>query len=111
MKKLAISMFALVALLSLNLSSMAAKDAKDAAKEETLKGTMKCAKCSLKEADKCQAVLVTKDGEKEVKYYIVGPKAAAEHKEICKADKENVTLTGTVTEKDGKKQLTVTKAE
>jgi len=107
MKKI-ISMFAFVAVLGM---ALVAAQAADAPAETTVKGTMKCAKCSLKEADACQAVLVVKDGDKEIKYYIVGPKAGAEHKEICKADKENVTLTGVVTEKDGKKEIKVTKAE
>ena len=86
-------------------------DKKEAAKEETIKGTAKCAKCSLKEADKCQATLVVKDGEKEVKYSVTGKEGAALHKEICTADKENVTVTGTVTEKDGKKSIAATKVE
>lgn len=123
MKKM-FSMFAFVAVLGFGFSAMAAKPEtaekadkkaekadKSAAKEVTVKGTAKCAKCSLKEADKCQATLVTKDGDKEVKYYVTGKEGSALHKEICTADKENVTVTGKVTEKDGKKMLAATKVE
>ena len=123
MKKM-FPMFAFVAVLGLGFSAMAAKPDtaekadqkaekadKAPAKEVTVKGTAKCAKCSLKEADKCQATLVTKDGDKEVKYYVTGKEGSALHKEICTADKENVTVTGKVTEKDGKKMLAATKVE
>jgi hypothetical protein len=109
MKKfLALSAF--VAMLGLSLSAALAAD-KEAAKETTLKGTAKCAKCSLHEADKCQATLVVKEGDKEVKYAVTGKEGSALHKQICTADKENVTVTGTVTEKDGKKMIAATKVE
>ena len=128
MKKM-FSMFAFVAVLGLGMSAMAAKPEKAektdkaekadkvektdkaAGKEVTVKGTAKCAKCSLKEADKCQATLVTKDGDKEVKYFVTGKEGSALHKEICTADKENVTVTGKVTEKDGKKMIAASKVE
>jgi hypothetical protein len=107
MKKI-ISLFAFCTVLALGMSvAMADKDA-----EVTVKGTLKCAKCSLKEQDKCQAVLVTKEGDKEVEYFLKdNAEGKAAHKEICKQDKEDVTVTGTVTEKDGKKILTATKVE
>ena len=81
-------------------------------KEVTLKGTAKCAKCSIKEAKACQAVLVVTEDGKEVKYYVAKNKAGnALHKDICQSDKENVSLTGVVTEKEGKKTITATKYE
>jgi hypothetical protein len=76
----------------------------------TVKGTLKCAKCSLNESEKCQTVLISKEGGKDVKYVVAGPKAP-KHGEVCKTDKENVTLTGEVSEKEGKKTITVTKTE
>ena len=125
MKKM-LSMFAFVAVLGVGFSAVAAKGDKpektdkvektdkadkEAGKEVTVKGTAKCAKCSLKEADKCQATVVAKEGDKEVKYYVTGAEGKALHKEICTADKENVTVKGKVTEKDGKKMLAASKVE
>jgi len=107
MKKIA-PLFAFVALLGFATLAHAAKEA---AKEVTLKGTLTCAKCDLKEADKCQTVLVVKDGDMKGEYLVAAGGKAPKHGEICKAAKENVSLTGTVTEKDGKKTITVTKAE
>lgn len=109
MKKFA-SLFAFTAMLAIGFTSAFAAD-KDAAKEETIKGTAKCAKCSLKEAKECQAVVVAKDGDKDVKYYVTGKEAKALHKDICTEDKENVSVTGKVTEKDGKKMIAATKVE
>jgi hypothetical protein len=108
MTKKIVSLFAFCVVLSLSMSL--AKAAAPA--EVTLKGTMKCAKCSLKLQDKCQDVLVVTEDGKEVNYFLKDNKEAKGfHKEICKADKENVTVTGTVSEKDGKKILTATKIE
>jgi hypothetical protein len=103
MKKM-MSLFAFVAMMGFAVSAFAAKEA---AKETTVNGTMKCQKCSLKEADKCGAVVVAKEGDKEVKYYAAGPGAKALHTEICSADKENASVTGVVSEKEGKKVITV----
>ena len=111
MKKIA-PLFAFVAVLGLAMSAMAAeKPAKEAGKEVTLKGTLTCAKCDLKEADKCQTVLVVKDGDHKGTYNVATGGKAPKHGDICKAAKEDVTLTGTVAEKEGKKTITVTKAE
>ena len=107
MKKI-VSLFAFVVVMSIGMSAaLAEKPA-----EVTVKGTLKCAKCSMKVAEKCQAVLVTMEDGKEVDYFLKDNKEGkAAHKEICKADKEGVTVTGTVTEKDGKKILTASKVE
>ena len=108
MKKIP-QLFAFIALLGLALSAVAAP-AKEAAKEVTLKGTLKCAKCSMNESEKCQTVLVSKEGGKDVKYAVAGPKAP-KHGEVCKTDKENVSLIGVVSEKEVKRTITVTKGE
>lgn len=79
-----------------------------AAKEVTLKGTQQCAKCSLHEADKCQDVLTVKEGDKSVNYYLTKGDAV-KHK--CQGTTENVSVTGTVEEKDGKKWVKVSKLE
>ena len=80
-------------------------------KEATLTGTALCAKCALHQSDKCQTVLqTTKDG-KTVTYYLTGKEAKDFHKNICENDGEKVTVTGTVTEKDGKVRLQGSKIE
>lgn len=77
----------------------------DDKKEVTLKGTLACAKCILKEATKCTNAIKVKEGGKEV-VYLLDDKGAKEpyHKDICQAEKEG-TVKGTVSEKDGKKMI------
>src|SRR5262245_9148378 len=72
--------------------------------EKQLEGTACCAKCKLKDKDfpKCQTVLIVKDGGKEVKYYFDKDSEKKHHNDYCKG-KTEVTVKGTVTEKDGKK--------
>jgi hypothetical protein len=82
-------------------------------KEVTLTGEGKCAKCILKEGDKCQTVIETTEAGKTVKYYVadneVGKKFA-DKDAVCEQAKK-VTATGTVKEVDGKKVLTPSKIE
>ena len=85
-----------------------------AAEEKTITGKTECAKCTLKETKACQNVVVAKDGDKEVKYYM-DPKnaiAKANHQKagFCKGGKK-VKVTGDVTEKDGKQIIEPTKIE
>ena len=82
-------------------------------KEVKLTGTLVCGKCSLKETPKCSNVLQVKEGDKLVNY-VIDDKGNAEdyHEGVCGGDKiENVTVTGTVTEKDGKKYVKATKVD
>ena len=75
-------------------------------KEETLKGTITCAKCDLKKADKCHTVV--KVGDKI--YWFDEASSKKFHKEICTEAKEG-SVTGTV-KKDGDKMVvTATKVE
>jgi len=85
--------------------------ADDKGKEVTITGEGKCAKCILKETDKCQnAIQTTQDGKK-VTYYLADNDVSKNfHDDLCKEAKK-VTATGTVKEVDGKKELTVTKIE
>jgi len=84
----------------------------DDAKEVTFKGTLTCAKCDLKETAACQNVLKVKDGDKEVKYYLVDNKLSKDnHGKVCRAPMDGVSVTGTVEVKDGKNILTATKIE
>src|SRR5438105_15948788 len=72
-------------------------------KEVTIKGEGKCAKCSLKETDKCQNVIQTKEDGKTVTYYLAKNDISNKfHKNICQ-ESQKVKATGTVKEVDGKK--------
>ena len=82
-------------------------------KEVTITGEGKCAKCILKEGDKCQTVIETKEEGKTVKYYVADNEVGKKFNdkdEVCEKAKQ-VTATGTVKEVDGKKVLTATKIE
>ena len=82
-------------------------------KTVTLTGKLVCGKCTLHETKKCTNVLqVTKEG-KTVNYYLKDKKTfKANHKGICPPDSsKTVKVTGTVTEKDGKKYISPTKVK
>jgi hypothetical protein len=90
-----------------------ASRAEDNKKDVTLTGTLVCGKCTLKETTKCSNVLQVKEGDKTVNYYLddQGNKETY-HEGVCGGDKlEGVKVTGTVTEKDGKKHIKPTKVE
>ena len=81
------------------------------AADKKITGEGKCAKCALKEGDKCQNVIQTKEDGKTVTYYLAKNDVSNEfHSNICKEAKK-VTATGTVKEVDGKKEFTATKIE
>jgi len=81
------------------------------AAEATLKGTMSCAKCALKKAEKCQDVLtVTDDKGAATEYWIVKNEAAEKAGHQCQKPAA-ATVTGEVSEKDGKKWITASKIE
>lgn len=110
MKKASLLLAGIAGLLLLALATPAF--AADSGKEKTITGEAKCAKCMLKEGDKCQTVIQveTKKG-KTVNYYVVDDNVAkAFHVNVCKEAKK-VTATGTVAKVDGKNQLTVSKIE
>jgi uncharacterized protein DUF6370 len=82
-------------------------------KEVTVTGEGKCAKCLLKEGDKCQTVIETKENGKTVKYYVADNEVGKKFNdkdEVCEQPKK-VTATGTVKEVDGKKVLSATKID
>ncbi len=74
----------------------------------TLDGTMVCAKCALKKADakECQNVLLVpdKDGADQ-EYYLAKSESADKYGHVC-TNKKKVKVTGTVSEKDGRKWIT-----
>ena len=82
-----------------------------AAEAITVTGEGKCAKCALKETDKCQNVIEVEEGGKTVKYYLAPNKVAkAYHKTVCSATVKT-TATGEVKEEEGKKVLTATEVK
>ena len=105
----ALSMFlGLAFVLTLTLGLQA--DSKNGEKKVTLKGSITCAKCDLKLADKCATVIkVEKDG-KDTVYYFDTASNKKYHAKICTTPMDG-TVSGTVTEKDGKKTVKVTKLE
>lgn len=82
------------------------------AKTVTLKGTLQCAKCVLHEGAACQNVLMVKEGEATTSYYLTdNAMSKGCHGAVCKTPRENVSVTGTVEDKDGKHWITPTKIE
>jgi hypothetical protein len=94
--------------LSLMLGCVAVALAQD--KEVTLKGKITCAKCDLKKEAKCATVIVVKEDGKDVVYYLDEKSGKDNHKTIC-TDPKDGTVTGKVSEKDGKKIITATKVD
>jgi hypothetical protein len=87
---------------------------KKADKEVKLTGTLVCGKCALKETDECSNVLMVKEDGKTVNYYFKDDgKKEKYHEDICRAGKKGkeVTVTGKVAEKDGKKWISDAKVE
>jgi Family of unknown function (DUF6370) len=83
-----------------------------AAKETTITGNMVCGKCTLHETEKCQNVVQVMEDGKTVNYYLKqNAVSKKEHAAVCHGDTEKVTVTGSVSEKDGKKIVTASKIE
>lgn len=77
-----------------------------AKKEVTFKGTILCAKCALKQGDKCQTAIQVKQDGKEVVYYLddQGNKEKY-HAAVCGGEREQGSVTGVVSERGGKKWI------
>lgn len=101
-----------VAKLALALALLVGFVGSSLAAEQTYSGKLMCAKCALKKADatKCQDVLVVKDGDKTAEYYVEKNAVSEKFGHVCKDEKAAV-VTGTVTEKDGKKWIAASKME
>jgi hypothetical protein len=81
-------------------------------KEVTLKGTILCARCALKETKKCQNAIQVEDGGKTVTYYLDDKGMKEEyHEQLCGGARREGTVSGTVHEQDGKKFVKPTKVE
>jgi hypothetical protein len=99
------SIFAFLAAAAFSTALFAASD------EVTLTGTGTCAKCGLGKTDKCQNALVVKANGKEETYLLVQNDVSKKfHKTICEEEKA-VTVTGTVKEVNGQKEITPSKIE
>jgi len=109
MKTMITSMMS-VAFAGFVMSASSSMAAAETGKEVTMAGTATCAKCDLGTEKECTNVLQVKEGDKTVTYYLTGKADMKWHKNICKTPKP-VTMTGTVTEKDGKKTLDVSKID
>ncbi len=85
---------------------------KKATKERTLKGTIMCAKCTLKKTDACQAALQvkrkSKDGKEVARVLLLknNDVTKAFHSKICSGDKIAVGVTGKL-EGKGKNRVLV----
>lgn len=109
MKRNIVTITSLAGLLLLALATPSFADEKG--KEVTITGEGKCAKCILKETEKCQNAIETTEHGKKVTYYLTDNKVSQDfHEDLCKEAKK-VTATDTVKEVDGKKELTVSKIE
>ncbi len=105
MKKIIVSLAAIAAMSLVTLTATAAD------KEKHLKGEGLCAKCALKQADKCQNAIQIEEKGKKVVYYVEDNDVSKGlHKKICSATIK-VDATGKVTEKDGKRWIALSKLE
>jgi hypothetical protein len=98
-----------LAVLALALAPQVRAEEK-AGKELKLSGKVTCAKCDLQKEAKCATVVVVKKGDDEKIYYFDTASNKKYHKDICQTPKDG-TVTGTVSEKDGKNVVHVTKLE
>jgi hypothetical protein len=83
------------------------------AAEDTYRGSLMCAMCMLKKADahQCQDVLVvTEASGAQTEYYVTKNEVAQKAGEAC-TQEIRATITGTVSQKDGKTWLTPSKIE
>jgi hypothetical protein len=107
--KAALSVLVSLAVAFFLVAGLSADD-KDKKGEKTLKGTITCAKCDLKEADACATVIKVKEDGKDVVYYFDKAAHKKHHPKICKEPMEG-TVVGKISEKDGKKIVTASKVE
>ena len=110
MKKTSLLLVAVAGLLVLAFATPTF--AAEKSKERTITGEGKCAKCMLKETEKCQSVIQVENKKgKTVTYYLTeNDVSKAFHQNVCKEAKK-VTATGTVKKVGGKNELTVSKIE
>ena len=78
--------------------------------ETTLSGTLVCAQCKLHKPDahECQDVLIVEQAGAKVEYYVVKNAVAKASGEACTLEIP-ATVTGEVSEKDGRKWIAPSK--
>jgi hypothetical protein len=93
------------------LSMVTLATAQDKGEKKTLEGKLTCGKCALSETKACSNVLVVKDGDKEIKYYLKD-KGKAEKYHKCSGEKD-VKVTGKVStvKEDGKEKKIIEQAK
>jgi uncharacterized protein (DUF2147 family) len=101
---------ATVLALGFGLLFWAGADAQDKGKEVKITGQVICAKCGLAKEKTCMTTVVEKKDGKDIIYYFDKDSHKKWHDDICGGAKDG-TVTGTVTEKDGKKTIMVTNVE
>jgi hypothetical protein len=113
MRKLSFAFAAVAAFVVLAVAAPAYAADDAAAKERTITGEAKCAKCALHQTEKCQTVIQAENKKtgKTVTYYLADNEVAKNfHEKVCKESKK-VKATGTVKKADGKQELTLTKID
>ena len=106
MKKQILTALGLVALTMTWQSTSLAAD-----NEKTIIGEGQCAKCALHETKSCQNTITVDENGKKVTYYLTDNQLSKDfHDNLCKSTAK-VKATGTVSETDGKLELTPTKIE
>jgi hypothetical protein len=77
-------------------------------KDVKLEGTITCAKCDLKDSDKCATVIVVEKDGKKTTYWFDADSSKKYHREVCQASKKGSVEASC--KKDGDKLvLTITK--
>jgi hypothetical protein len=94
--------------LSVVLFSGAEGQEKKEGKEVTVKGTITCGKCDLGVTKACATVIVAKENGKDVTIYFDAASHKKYHGDTCTEAKKG-SVTGVVSEADGKKTITVSK--
>ena len=79
-------------------------------KQVTLSGAIACAKCAFKVGNECRTAVKVSEAGKDVIYLFDEAADKKYHEAICKTVR-NGKVTGVVSEKDGKKLITVSKVE
>ena len=104
--------FVFLAALSFALAAPVVPGLSAVSLDEVFNGTLVCAKCGLQKADatECQDVLLVDDNGTTTEYYITKNEVAEKSGEACTL-KIPATVTGRVSQKDGKTWLTPSKIE
>jgi hypothetical protein len=99
-------LFAAALVMTLSLASATAL----ATSETTLSGTLVCAQCGLHKPDahECQDVLLVEQNGAKVEYYVVKNDVSIASGEACTLEIP-ATITGEVSEKDGRKWIAASK--